>query len=105
MSRLKYHMTFLMNVPCFVYLVLQYSSVSFCLSGCLSVNPCPPICILMLLLYFDVVAVFYFRMLSQFAFNLSMNLELPKRSKPKKDFLREGLRDMLIKHHLFSWDL
>ena len=56
-------------------------------------------------LYFDVVVVFYFRMLSQFAFNLSMNLELPKRSKPKKDFLREGLRDMLIKHHLFSWDL
>ena len=49
--------------------------------------------------------VYVFRMLCQFAFNLSMSLELPKRGGPKKDFLREGLRDMLIKHHLFSWDI
>ncbi|KAK6171357.1 hypothetical protein SNE40_019563 [Patella caerulea] len=44
------------------------------------------------------------RILAQFAFTLSTNWELPKkRSSP--DSLREGVRDMLIKHHLFSWDL
>lgn len=44
------------------------------------------------------------RILSQFAFNLSLDWELPKKKVPP-DGLREGVRDMLIKHHLFSWDL
>lgn len=44
------------------------------------------------------------RILAQFAFNLSQDWELPVRrdlSKPLKD----GISDMLIKHHLFSWDI
>ena len=44
------------------------------------------------------------RILSNFAFNLQQDWELP----PKKDVhnpLKEGVRDMLVKHHLFSWDL
>ena len=54
-----------------------------------------------------VLLEYAFRMLCQFAFNLSMSLELPKAKRvgPKKDILKEGLRDMLIKHHLFSWDI
>ncbi|CAH1795420.1 unnamed protein product [Owenia fusiformis] len=45
------------------------------------------------------------RILSQFAFNLSKDWEIPT---GKKDFhvpLKDGIRDMLIKHHLFSWDI
>ena len=44
------------------------------------------------------------RLLSQFSFNLSQDWEIPM----KKDLsrpLKEGVRDMLIKHHLFSWDI
>ncbi|XP_050420566.1 small G protein signaling modulator 3 homolog isoform X2 [Adelges cooleyi] len=44
------------------------------------------------------------RVLSQFPFNLNPNWELP----PKKEnalTLKAGVRDMLVKHHLFSWDL
>lgn len=46
------------------------------------------------------------RILSPFAFNLNPDWELPPRtgtadSQPLKD----GVRDMLVKHHLFSWDL
>ncbi|XP_043266479.1 small G protein signaling modulator 3 homolog [Venturia canescens] len=44
------------------------------------------------------------RILSQFAFNLNPDWELP----PKKEHsqpLKDGVRDMLVKHHLFSWDL
>ncbi|XP_041363348.1 small G protein signaling modulator 3-like isoform X1 [Gigantopelta aegis] len=44
------------------------------------------------------------RILAQFAFNLSQDWELPRKHK-SQDLLREGVRDMLIKHHLFSWDL
>nr|XP_006821156.1 PREDICTED: small G protein signaling modulator 3 homolog [Saccoglossus kowalevskii] len=43
------------------------------------------------------------RVLSKFSFNLTLNWELPKKeiSAP----LKESVRDMLVKHHLFSWDL
>ncbi|KAK2160806.1 hypothetical protein LSH36_127g18070 [Paralvinella palmiformis] len=43
-------------------------------------------------------------LLSQFSFNLSQDWEIPL----KKDLsrpLKDGVRDMLIKHHLFSWDI
>jgi len=46
------------------------------------------------------------RLLAQFAFALSLDAELPPRARPALDRpLREGVRDMLVKHHLFSWDL
>ncbi|KAL7288961.1 hypothetical protein TKK_0016922 [Trichogramma kaykai] len=44
------------------------------------------------------------RTLSNFAFNLNPDWELP----PKKEHsqpMKDGVRDMLVKHHLFSWDL
>lgn len=44
------------------------------------------------------------RILSQFAFNLSPDWELPARREPSQP-LKDGVRDMLVKHHLFSWDL
>ncbi len=65
------------------------------------------------------------RLLSQFAFNLNPDWELPVVPRvtaasrkvaaaiavaaktagiPDKP-LKEGVRDMLVKHHLFSWDL
>lgn len=44
------------------------------------------------------------RILSQFAFNLSPDWELPPRREPSQP-LKDGVRDMLVKHHLFSWDL
>lgn len=42
------------------------------------------------------------RMLAQFSFNLSVNGELPKSGDLN---VNESIRDMLIKHHLFSWDI
>ncbi|XP_012284092.1 small G protein signaling modulator 3 homolog [Orussus abietinus] len=44
------------------------------------------------------------RILSQFAFNLNPDWELPPR-KEQSQPLKDGVRDMLVKHHLFSWDL
>lgn len=44
------------------------------------------------------------RLLSQFAFNLNPDWELPIKNEPSQP-LKEGVRDMLVKHHLFSWDL
>jgi hypothetical protein len=44
------------------------------------------------------------RILSQFAFNLNPDWELPAR-KEQSQPLKDGVRDMLVKHHLFSWDL
>lgn len=46
------------------------------------------------------------RILAQFPFTLNVDWELPpvashRSIKP----LKEGVRDMLVKHHLFSWDL
>lgn len=49
---------------------------------------------------------FYFRLLEQFSFNLNYNYELPPIQKEVSSApLKDGVRDMLIKHHLFSWDL
>ncbi|KAM3726527.1 Small G protein signaling modulator [Dirofilaria immitis] len=71
------------------------------------------------------------RLLAQFSFNLSVDYEIADIVKKKKDLnlnetlkkkafsnmlpttirrsfdqpLKEGVRDMLVKHHLFSWDL
>lgn len=46
------------------------------------------------------------RILSQFAFNLNPDWELPpKKGVGDSQNLRDGVRDMLVKHHLFSWDL
>ncbi|GIX69302.1 small G protein signaling modulator 3 [Caerostris extrusa] len=42
--------------------------------------------------------------LAQFAFNLNPEWELPSKKEPSQP-LKEGVRDMLVKHHLFSWDL
>nr|CAD7426265.1 unnamed protein product [Timema monikensis] len=44
------------------------------------------------------------RVLSQFAFNLNPDWELPPK-KEQSQPLKDGVRDMLVKHHLFSWDL
>lgn len=44
------------------------------------------------------------RILSQFSFNLNPDWELGLQKELNKP-LREGLRDMLAKHHLFSWNL
>ncbi|XP_022092365.1 small G protein signaling modulator 3 homolog isoform X4 [Acanthaster planci] len=50
------------------------------------------------------------RILSQFAFNLSQDWEIPqKKGLPRigqrPATLKDSVQDMLIKHHLFSWDL
>lgn len=48
------------------------------------------------------------RLLSQFAFNLTCDWELPPDQRQRRMVdkpLKEGVRDMLVKHHLFSWDL
>ena len=44
------------------------------------------------------------RVLSKFTFYLPPDSELPKQSR-SKEALKEGVQDMLVKHHLFSWDL
>ncbi|KAL7982437.1 hypothetical protein Chor_010035 [Crotalus horridus] len=44
------------------------------------------------------------RVLSKFAFSLSQDWELPTKREEKKP-LKEGVQDMLVKHHLFSWDI
>ncbi|XP_048473478.1 small G protein signaling modulator 3 isoform X1 [Rhincodon typus] len=46
------------------------------------------------------------RVLSRFAFSLSQDWELPIRKEDKeKKPLKDGVQDMLVKHHLFSWDI
>ncbi|XP_017057638.1 small G protein signaling modulator 3 homolog [Drosophila ficusphila] len=45
------------------------------------------------------------RILSQFAFNLNPDWELPPKRGKESQPLKDGVRDMLVKHHLFSWDL
>lgn len=45
------------------------------------------------------------RILSQFAFNLNPDWELPPTKGDDSQPLKDGVRDMLVKHHLFSWDL
>ena len=45
------------------------------------------------------------RVLSQFPFNLNPEWELPANKRVvNRQPLKEGVRDMLVKHHLFSWD-
>ncbi|ESN99630.1 hypothetical protein HELRODRAFT_113708 [Helobdella robusta] len=44
------------------------------------------------------------RILAQFAFNLSQDWELPVKRDASKP-LKDGISDMIIKHHLFSWDI
>ncbi|XP_033125705.1 small G protein signaling modulator 3 homolog isoform X2 [Anneissia japonica] len=44
------------------------------------------------------------RVLSNFAFNLSQDWEIPVKKEGGVP-LKDSVRDMLIKHHLFSWDL
>ncbi|RXN05510.1 small G signaling modulator 3 isoform X1 [Labeo rohita] len=46
------------------------------------------------------------RVLSKFAFSLSQDCELPTKKEEKEQRpLKEGVQDMLVKHHLFSWDI
>ncbi|XP_063099710.1 small G protein signaling modulator 3 isoform X8 [Cavia porcellus] len=50
------------------------------------------------------------RVLCCFAFSLSQDWELPARrelccAQEEKQPLKEGVQDMLVKHHLFSWDI
>lgn len=48
------------------------------------------------------------RILSQFAFNLNPDWESGnpgKKGGTESQPLKDGVRDMLVKHHLFSWDL
>ncbi|XP_021562696.1 small G protein signaling modulator 3 isoform X3 [Carlito syrichta] len=44
------------------------------------------------------------RVLCCFAFSLSQDWELPAKREEKQP-LKEGVQDMLVKHHLFSWDI
>ncbi|CAG9816500.1 unnamed protein product [Phaedon cochleariae] len=45
------------------------------------------------------------RILSQLPFNLNPDWELPMRKDTNNQPLKDGVRDMLVKHHLFSWDI
>ncbi|KAL1493468.1 hypothetical protein ABEB36_011515 [Hypothenemus hampei] len=45
------------------------------------------------------------RILSQLSFNLNPNWELPVKRETNNQPLKDGVRDMLVKHHLFSWDI
>lgn len=45
---------------------------------------------------------FLSRVLSNFAFNLTIDWELSKKKKIIEE-IRENVQEMLIKHHLFSW--
>ncbi|XP_067554291.1 small G protein signaling modulator 3 isoform X5 [Pseudorca crassidens] len=45
------------------------------------------------------------RVLCCFAFSLSQDWELSAKREEEKQPLKEGVQDMLVKHHLFSWDI
>ncbi|XP_056646938.1 small G protein signaling modulator 3 homolog [Diorhabda sublineata] len=45
------------------------------------------------------------RILSQLSFNLNPDWELPVKKENNNQPLKDGVRDMLVKHHLFSWDI
>lgn len=62
------------------------------------------LCISFVDLSIVVVVMPVFRILAQFAFSLSQDWELPLKKDLSKP-LKEGISDMLIKHHLFSWDI
>jgi hypothetical protein len=42
--------------------------------------------------------------MGQFSFSLSRDWELPRQPDTFRPF-RDGVKDMLVKHHLFSWDI
>ncbi|XP_057310775.1 small G protein signaling modulator 3-like isoform X2 [Hydractinia symbiolongicarpus] len=44
------------------------------------------------------------RVLVQFSFNLSINYEI-KKAEMNASNMKEDVQDMLVKHHLFSWDI
>ena len=44
------------------------------------------------------------RLLAQFAFHLSPDWELPTSDTLDTSGMKLGVRDMLVKHHLFSWN-
>ena len=44
------------------------------------------------------------RILAQFSFHLSLDWELSRRHGPESGRLKRGVRDMLVTHHLFSWN-
>ena len=44
------------------------------------------------------------RLLAQFAFHLSPDWELPTSDSLDTSGMKLGVRDMLVKHHLFSWN-
>lgn len=41
----------------------------------------------------------------QFSFNLNVTAEVQGKNEPKSPVSKEGVKDMLVKHHLFSWDI
>lgn len=45
------------------------------------------------------------RILSKFSFNLNPDWELKQGGEGQGSPLHEGVKDMLVTHHLFSWDL
>lgn len=51
------------------------------------------------------LAIFSSRVLTQFAFNLSLDWELPRNKRRMVEDIKRNVGDMLIKYHLFSWDL
>jgi len=46
-----------------------------------------------------------FRILAQFAFRLSAHYELNEKATAHGPGGKDSLNDMLIKHHLFSWNI
>lgn len=44
------------------------------------------------------------RLLAQFAFHLSPDWELPVTGQTDAVMMKQGVSDMLVKHHLFSWN-
>ncbi|XP_015788883.1 small G protein signaling modulator 3 [Tetranychus urticae] len=45
------------------------------------------------------------KLLTQFSFNMNINAEVQENPTPKSPVSKEGVKDMLVKHHLFSWDI
>ncbi|KAH9520518.1 Small G protein signaling modulator 3 [Dermatophagoides farinae] len=45
------------------------------------------------------------KLLVQFSFHLNIDAEIPNGHEPKSPVTKEGVCDMLVKYHLFSWDI
>lgn len=52
----------------------------------------------------DIILSFCFRLLSEYGFNLDYKYELAKKKNPEKA-ITESVKDILITHHLFSWEM